>query len=101
MKIVIITMTQEEYRLCGGLYSGTYKCFSGIDGGELVEENGYFLGTFSANIPLQGGAYFIEITFGILGRKLYRIKKDGQEVPLHQVVMTNSANNIIIYDEHS
>lgn len=101
MKIIIINMTHEEHGLCGGRYSGTFKFLSSIDGGELVEENGFFEGTHSATISLQRGAYTIHITFGIFGRSLARIAKDGQEVPLNQVVMTNSPNSIMVFDEHS
>ncbi|KFH73934.1 hypothetical protein MVEG_01147 [Podila verticillata NRRL 6337] len=100
MKIVIIKMNHQEHGLCSGKYSGTAKLLSTVDGG-LVEENSFFETTSVACIPFSDGAYIVLIGFGILGRKLIRIEKDGQVVPLHQVVMTNSQNSAMIFDEHS
>lgn len=100
MKIVIIKMNHQEHGLCSAKYSGTAKLLSSIDGG-LVEENSFFETTSAVCIPFSGGAYVVVIRFGILGRKLISIEKDGQAVPLHQVVMTNSPNSAMIFDEHS
>jgi hypothetical protein len=100
MKIVIIKMNHQEHGLCSGRYSGTAKLLSSIDGG-LVEEDCFFETTSAVYIPFSDGAYMVLISFGILGRKLLRIQKNGQAVPLHQVVMTNSSNSTIIFDEDS
>lgn len=101
MKIVIVKMNHQEHGLCSGKYSGTAKLLSSTDGGALVEEDSIFETTSAACIPFRGGAYIVSIRFGMLGRTVSRIQKDGQAVPLHQVVITHSSNNIMIFDENS
>ncbi|CAO3568066.1 unnamed protein product [Mortierella alpina] len=101
MKIVVIKMTKQEHGFCGGNYAGTAKLYSSMDGGELVEDDCYFQTTSAAVIPFRDGAYIVSIRFGRLGKTVSRIQKDSQTVPLHQVVVTYSQNNIIVYDEDS
>lgn len=101
MKIVIVKMIKEEWGLCSGKYSGTAKLLSSIDD-RLVEEDLIFESTSASfPIPFSGFTYTVHIRCGILGRKLLHIRNKGQNVPLHEVVITNSANSFMIFDEHS
>ena len=100
MKIVIITLSVQEHGLCSGKYSGTAKLLSGIDGG-LVEEDALFETTCGAYLPFSTDTYTVSMAFGLLGRKLLSIRKDGKPIPLHQVVITNGPNTVMLFDEHS
>jgi hypothetical protein len=100
MKIVIVKFDRQEYGLCSGKITGTAKLFSTIDN-VLAEEEMIFGTTSVVSLPFGTGAYWVQIVFGMLGGKSVIVEKDREPVPLHQLVITNNSNSMIIFDEQS
>ncbi|KAF9150875.1 hypothetical protein BGX20_005566 [Mortierella sp. AD010] len=112
MKIFILKTTRD-FGFSSGCYKGSVKLIT-LSDDEITEETDEFVHSHSAliipyglwtkyvaDITFTQFRYTIVVNFGLVGSKVTAISKDGQPIPLDEVVITYGQDTIVILDDQS